>query len=157
MVKRGFLVAAGSAAIFVAGLSGCSSNETSEADATTQETAGGTAAQGAATVTIDGEEQNLEGTVVCNALGGNKTIAIGDAATGVSATVSEGDSPTVRTVGLGNIDGVTLGYQENASQGEATAEKDGDTYTISGTATGMDMANPMQPVTKPFEIEVTCP
>jgi len=42
-------------------------------------------------------------------------------------------------------------------QGEAKAEKDGKTYTISGSATGVDMANPMQPVTKPFEIEVTCP
>jgi lipoprotein LpqH len=28
---------------------------------------------------------------------------------------------------------------------------------ISGTATGIDMANPMQPVNKPFEINVTCP
>ena len=44
-----------------------------------------------------------------------------------------------------------------AGQGEAKAEKDGSTYKISGTATGVDMANPMQPVNKPFEIEVTCP
>ena len=28
---------------------------------------------------------------------------------------------------------------------------------ISGTASGVDMANPMQPITKPFEIAVTCP
>jgi ipoprotein LpqH len=52
---------------------------------------------------------------------------------------------------------VTLGYQAGAGQGEAKAEKDGNTYKISGTATGIDMANPMQPVNKPFEIQVTCP
>ena len=60
-------------------------------------------------------------------------------------------------MGLGNVNGVTLGYQNGAGQGEAKAEKDGKTYKISGTATGVDMANPMQPVNKPFEIEVTCP
>ena len=84
-------------------------------------------------------------------------IAIGDAATGIAAVVSEGDAPTVQSVGLGNVNGVTLGYTSGAGQGEAKAEKDGKTYKISGTATGVDMANPMQPVNKPFEIEVTCP
>ena len=39
----------------------------------------------------------------------------------------------------------------------ATATKDGSSYTIKGTATGIDTANPMQPVNKPFEIDVTCP
>ena len=57
----------------------------------------------------------------------------------------------------GNVNGVTLGFQENAGQGEAKAEKDGSTYKISGTAVGVDMANPLQPVNKPFEIEVSCP
>ncbi len=45
-------------------------------------------------------------------------------------------------MGLGNVNGVTLGYQSGAGQGEAKAEKDGKTYKISGTATGIDMANP---------------
>ena len=68
-----------------------------------------------------------------------------------------GDSPVVHSVGLGNVNGVTLGFQENAGQGEAKVEKDGSTYKISGTAVGVDMANPLQPVNKPFEIEVSCP
>jgi lipoprotein LpqH len=108
-------------------------------------------------VTIDGQDQNVQGTVVCTAMGGNMNIAIGDAVTGIAAVVSEGDSPTVTSVGLGNVNGVSLGYQSGTGQGEATAAKDGNTYKISGTATGIDMANPMQPVNKPFEIEVTCP
>ena len=90
-------------------------------------------------------------------MGGNVQIAIGNATTGIGAQVSEGDAPTVHSVGLGNVNGVALGFQEGAPGGEATATKDGSTYTIKGTATGVDMANPMQPMTKPFEIAVTCP
>jgi len=112
---------------------------------------------GGAKVSIDGQDQNVEGTVVCTAMGGNVQIAIGNATTGIGAQVSEGDSPTVHSVGLGNVNGVALGFQEGAPGGEATATKDGSTYTIKGTATGVDMANPTQPVTKPFEIAVTCP
>jgi lipoprotein LpqH len=41
--------------------------------------------------------------------------------------------------------------------GEASATKDGNTYKISGKATGVDLSNPLQPLTKPFEIAVTCP
>jgi lipoprotein LpqH len=153
-VKRGFIVAVGGAAIVIAGLSGCSSEKKSE---TSGETSSAAAAQGKTTVTIDGKDQAVQGTVVCSSMGGNMNIAIGDAATGIAAVLSDGDEPTVQSVGLGNVNGVTLGYQSGAGQGEAKAEKDDKTYKISGTATGVDMANPLQPVNKPFEIEVTCP
>jgi lipoprotein LpqH len=98
----------------------------------------------------------VNGSVVCATMGGNVNIAIGEAATGIAAVLSDGDSPTVTSVGLGNVNGITLGYTAGAG-GEAKAEKDGKTYKISGTATGIDMANPMTPVNKPFTIEVTCP
>jgi ipoprotein LpqH len=153
-VKRGFVVAVGGAAIVIAGLSGCSSDKKSE---TSGETSSAASAQGKSTVTIDGKDQAVQGTVVCSTMGGNVNIAIGDATTGIGAVVSTGDSPTVHSVGLGNVNGVTLGFQENAGQGDAKAEKDGNTYKISGNAIGMDMANPLQPVKKPFQIEVTCP
>ncbi|HEX7426379.1 MAG TPA: lipoprotein LpqH [Mycobacterium sp.] len=153
-MKRGFLVAVGGAAILIAGLSGCSSDKKSE---TSGETSSAAAAEGKSTVSIDGQDQNIQGTVVCSTMGENVNIAIGDATTGIGAVVGTGDSPVVHSVGLGNVNGVTLGFQENAGQGEAKAEKDGSTYKISGTAVGVDMANPLQPVNKPFEIEVTCP
>ncbi|BBZ19644.1 lipoprotein LpqH [Mycolicibacterium gadium] len=155
MVKRGFVVAVGSMAILVAGLSGCSSED--KKSETSGETSSAASAEGKSTVTIDGNDQAVQGTVVCTSMGGNMNIAIGDAATGIAAVVSEGDEPTVQSVGLGNVNGVTLGYQSGSGQGEAKAEKDGNTYKISGTATGVDMANPLQPVNKPFEIEVSCP
>lgn len=154
-MKRGFVVAVGGAAIVVAGLAGCSSEKKSE---TSGETSSAAAAEGKSTVTIDGKDQTVQGTVVCSTLGENVNIAIGDATTGVGAVVSSGDSPTVRSVGLGNVNGITLGFQENAGQGEAKVEKDGTTYKISGTAVGSDLNNPTQPPqTKPFEIEVSCP
>jgi lipoprotein LpqH len=164
-VKRGFVVAVGGAAIVIAGLSGCSSDEkksespTTSAETTTEAgTASATAAPsgGGTKVSIDGQDQNVGGTVVCSEMGGNMNIAIGDAATGIAAVLSS-DGSTVQSVGLGNVNGVTLGYQSGTGQGEAKATNDGKSYNISGTATGIDMANPMQPVNKPFEIAVTCP
>jgi ipoprotein LpqH len=171
-VKHGLLVAVGGAAIVIAGLSGCSSGDksasssssasseaSSSASASASETASAsaTAAPGGTKVAIDGQDQQVNGTVVCASMGGNVNIAIGEATTGIAAVVSEGDSPTVQSIGLGNVNGVVLGYQQGTGQGEAKAEKDGNTYKISGSATGVDMANPMTPVTKPFELEITCP
>lgn len=154
-MKRSVLVAVGGAAILVAGLSGCSSD--GDKSETTGETSSAASAEGKSTVTIDGQDREVTGTVTCATMGGNINLAIGDPSGGMGAVLTEGDPPTVVSVALGNVDGMNLGYAQNAGQGEASVEKDGNTYKISGTATGMDMANPMQPVNKPFEIEVTCP
>lgn len=158
-MKRGMLVTVGGAAIVVIGLSGCSSNDSSSSSSesspsSASESASATAAPGGTSVTIDGEQQDITADATCATMGGNVNIAIGEAMTGIAAIVSEGDSPTVTSVGLGNVNGVTLAVGPGA--GDATAQKDGDTYTITGNATGIDMANPTSPVTKPFEIVVTC-
>jgi lipoprotein LpqH len=164
------------AAILVGGLAGCSSDKSAEENATsaTESVEGGASSAtsvitsatdaakgnpppGAATVTIDGQEQNIEGQAVCTNLAGNIQIAIGNATQGIGAQVTDADPPVVKQVGLGNVGGVAMGYTEGVPGGEASAEKDGNTYKISGSATGIDMANPMQPMTKPFEIAVTCP
>ncbi|TFV56743.1 hypothetical protein E4P42_18155 [Mycobacterium sp. PS03-16] len=156
----------GGAAIVIAGLAGCSSDSGSSESTTSAESsdtatasvsASATSAPGGAKVTIDGQDQDIQGTVACTAMGGNLNIAIGQATTGIGAVVTEGDEPTVQSVGLGNVNGVTLGFQQGTGQGNAEVEKDDKTYNIKGNATGVDMANPLQPVTKPFEIEVTCP
>jgi lipoprotein LpqH len=164
------VVTVAGAAVLVAGLSGCSKDDnkststtsakTSSSTAATTSAAGGpsaTAGASTAKVTIDGQPQNINGQVVCATAGGNLNIAIGEATTGIAAVLSA-DASTVQSVGLGNVNGVTLGYTAGVPGGaNATASKDGNTYKISGTATGVDMANPMQPVNKPFEIQVTCP
>ena len=89
------------------------------------------------------------------------TIGIGDATAGVGAVISNDNPPIVHSVGLGNVNGVALGFSDAApNQGSnAGAAVNGKSYAIKGTATGTDMSNPQQPqtVTKPFELDVTCP
>lgn len=158
-MKRGLTVAVAGAAILAAGISGCSSNKsTSGSSGSSSGTSASASAGGAAgtKVSIDGKDQNVQGTTVCTTAGGSVNIAIGGAATGIAAVLTDANPPQVKSVGLGNVNGVTLGYTSGTGQGNATASKDGNTYKITGTATGVDMANPMQPVNKPFEIDVTC-
>ena len=168
-MKQGVLVAVGGAAIVVAGLSGCSSGDNSAAGSSSSSSssssessssAASTSAEASAStkVIIDGKDQNVTGSVVCTNLGDTIAIAIGQATTGIAATVTNGDSPTVKQVGLGNVDGAVLGYSQGVGGGEATVEKDGRDYVIKGKASGADLANPMAGlVTKDFEIDVTCP
>jgi ipoprotein LpqH len=163
-VKRGLTVAVAGATILVAGISGCSSNKSTTSGSGTSSGATSVATGGGGgagpTVTIDGKNQNVTGSVVCSTVNGNTTIAIGGAATiggtGISAVVTTDNPPQVKSVGLGNVNGVTLAYASGSSQGNASATKNGNSYKITGTATGVDTANPMQPVSKPFEIDVTC-
>ena len=169
-MKRSVTVAAAAAAIAVVGLSGCSSEKKTEsapasssssssAASSSSETSASVSVEGAAAntkVIIDGQDQNVSGTTVCTTMAGDVNIAIGGAATGIAAVLTEADPPEVKSVGLGNVNGVTLAYTAGTGQGNAEATKDGDQYKITGTATGIDTANPMQPVNKPFEIDVTC-
>jgi lipoprotein LpqH len=161
------VAAIGGVAIMVASLTGCSGDKSSSSESSKASESSSTssaastsvsasAGAGTAKVTIDGQPKDMNGQVVCSAMGGKYNIAIGEGTTGVAVVMAE-DASNVSSVGLGNVNGVTLGFQEGAPGGKASATKDGKTYKISGEATGVDMANPMQPVTKPFEIEVTCP
>ena len=103
-----------------------------------------------------GKDQKSAGTTVCTTTGGTVNIAIGGAAAGIGAVLTDASPPEVKSVALGNVNGVSLGYAPGTPDGNASATKNGNAYKISGTATGVDMANPMQPVKKPFEIDVTC-
>ncbi|MBV8292159.1 MAG: lipoprotein LpqH [Mycobacterium sp.] len=162
-MKRSVTVAAAATAIVVVGLSGCSSNKSStgtsgsSSNQTSAAVSGPGGAAAAAKVTIDGKDQNVGGTVACTTAAGSVNIAIGGASTGIGAVLTDASPPAVKSVGLGNVNGVTLGYTPGTGQGNASATKDGSSYKISGTATGVDMSNPMQPVNKSFEIDVTCP
>ena len=157
-MKRELTIAAAAAAILAAGISGCSDNKsTSSGSGSSGSSASATASGGGGPmVSIDGKNQNVSGSVVCTTAGGNVNIAIGGAATGIAAVLSDANPPEVKSVGLGNVNGVTLAYTSSTGQGNASATKNGNSYKITGTATGVDMANPMQPVNKPFEINVTC-
>lgn len=156
MAQRGILVGIAAAATVVAGLAGCSSNKSNTSSNTSSNPSSPAAA--AEKVVIDGQPQNVTGPVSCTQAGGNTNIGIGDASNGIGAVVSDADPPVVQAVGLGNLTGVTLGYAAGApGQGTVQATKNGNAYTIKGTATGVNMANPQQQLTKSFEMDVTCP
>lgn len=166
---RGLTIGVGSAAILIAGLVGCSSKKSestsgsdkasqapSSAVSATSGSVTASAGSGTATVTIDGQPKDVTGSIACTTAMGNLNIGVGDTATGIAVVMSP-DASKVTSVGLGNVNGVVLGFQDGAPGGSASATKDGNTYKVTGTATGVDMANPMAPMTKPFEITVTCP
>lgn len=161
MAKQQILVGIAAAATVAAGLAGCSSNKsgTSESSSNTP-AAGGTSAPapGGSKVIIDGQTQNVAGQATCTQVNGNLSIGIGDPTAGIGAVVTNADPPVVQAVGLGNLTGVTLGYSAGAqNQANAQATKSGNSYTIKGTATGISSPDQQQPVSKPFEIDVTCP
>jgi ipoprotein LpqH len=155
-VKRGIVLGVAGVAMVVAASAGCSSNK-SNTGASTSAPAGAAGPQ----LTVDGQKQNITGAVTCNSANGNTTIGIGDATAGVGAVVSNDNPPIVHSVGLGSVNGVTLGFSDAAPNqgGNAGAALSGKSYAIKGTAAGADMSNPNQPqtVTKSFELDVTCP
>lgn len=157
-MKRELTIAVAGTAILAAGISGCSSNKSSSSGSSGSSGANTSAASGGGsgpTVTIDGKNQNVTGSVLCTTAGGSVNIAVGGAATGISVVMTDANPPQVKAVQLGNVNGVSLQYAQG-SQGNASATKDGNSYKITGNATGIDMANPTQTVNKPFEIDVTC-
>lgn len=161
-MKRGIVLALAGAATLAAGMSGCSSDKSTKSEsgaASTSASVSEHASSGAseAKVSIDGKDQNISGTTTCAAAAGQVSIAIGGSATGIGVILTDAEPPGVTSVALGNVNGVTLAYAQGAGQGDATATKDGKSYHVTGTATGVDMANPMEPVKKPFQIDATCP
>jgi ipoprotein LpqH len=156
-VKRGIVVGVAGLVMVVAGLAGCSSNKSS----TNASSSSSASSPAGPQVVIDGQIQAITGSVTCTANGDNTNIGIGDAANGVGAVVSNASPPIVHAVGLGSVNGVTLGFSDAAPNqgGNAGAAQSGKSYAIKGTATGSDMSDPQQPkqVTKSFEMDVTCP
>lgn len=160
-MKRSVAVAAATTAIVVVGLSGCSHDKSSSAGASgSSDSSLATAGRASSTakVTVDGKDQHVRGTVACTTAAGNVNIAIGAVSDGVGAVLTDASAPSVKSVGLGDVNAVPLGYTSGVpGAGNATATKHGNTYKITGTATGVDVSKPTQPVHKSFQIEVTCP
>ncbi|MDT5255691.1 MAG: ipoprotein LpqH [Mycobacterium sp.] len=154
-MKRGIVVGVAGVAVVVAAGAGCSSNKSNTGASSAAPSATGTQ------VIVDGQNQNVSGQVTCNSANGVTTIGIGDATAGLGAVVSNDNPPIVHSVGLGSVNGVTLGFSDAAPNqaNNAGAAMNGKSYAIKGTASGTDMSNPNQPqtVTKPFEMDVTCP
>ena len=152
-MKSLIVVSAAGAVLVAASCSACS-DQKSDRDS-------GAAASPGATLTVEGQKQNIAGAITCTTKDGNTTLGVGDAANGIGAVVSDATPPIVHAVGLGAVDNITLGFSDAAPNAgsNAGAEKKGNTYAIRGTATGLDASNAASPqtVTKQFELTVTCP
>ncbi|MGC2652507.1 MAG: lipoprotein LpqH, partial [Mycobacterium sp.] len=104
MAKHGISVGMAVAAVTVASLVGCSQNKSAPGSSPA-----GSAPAGPPKVIVDGQNQNVTGQVSCNQMSGNLSIGIGDPTNGVGAVVTNADPPAVQSVGLGSVNGVTLG------------------------------------------------
>jgi ipoprotein LpqH len=157
-VKRGIVLGVAGVAMVVAACAGCTSNKSNTGASSSSSSASAAAGP---QVIVDGQKQNVTGQVTCTAAGNNTNIGIGDATNGVGAVVSNDNPPIVHSVGLGSVNGITLGFSDAAPNqgGNAGAAVSGKSYQIKGTASGVNMSNPQQPqqVTKSFEMDVTCP
>lgn len=148
MGKREISVGIIATTTLIAGLAGCSNNKSNT----------GSSPPPAEKVVVDGQTQNISGPVSCTPLDANVSISIGDPTNGVGAVITTVNPPAVQSVGLGNVNGVTLGYSAAApNPGNVQVTKSGNSYTIKGTATGVNLSSPQQPVTKTFEMDMTCP
>jgi lipoprotein LpqH len=154
-VKRAIAVGIAGVAMVVAAGAGCSSNKSNTGASSSAPTPVGPQ------VIVDGQTQSVTGQVSCTPAGNNTNIGIGDPTSGVGAVVSNDNPPIVHAVGLGSVNGVTLGFSDAVPNqgGNAGAAVNGKSYAIKGTASGVDMSNPQQPqpVTKSFEFSFTCP
>jgi ipoprotein LpqH len=169
-VKHELFTAIVAATIAVGGVTACSNDDESSSTSPTAASSPSSAASsasattsapassvaGSAMVTTDGQPRNVGGPVVCATNEGKFSIAIGDMITGVIVGL-EPDGSVVHNAGLGDVNGVVMSFTEGVPGNDASATKDGNHYMITGTATGVDSANPAQEVSKPFEIDVTCP
>ncbi|UMB68990.1 lipoprotein LpqH [Mycobacterium paraterrae] len=156
-MKRNVLIMTGTAAALATVMVGCSHSDKA---VSVGNAAVAPAGASNTKVVVDGKDQHVTGQVACTKVAGTLNIAIGGGtgagATGIGAVLTDATPPVVKSVALGNVNGVTLGV--GGTTGKADATKDGNSYKISGTATGVDMANPMGgQVNKSFELDVACP
>lgn len=149
------------------GLTACSDSGSDSADTTVVQAgdvAVATDGSGEWSASVDGTPIEIDdATVVCADQGDTVSLTIAStsatAATGLSAVLGAGDSPEVQAVGMGSTEtGEALAFAPGVPGNEATAARDGNTYSITGTLTAADMNNPLAgPQDKDFSLEVTCP
>jgi Mycobacterium 19 kDa lipoprotein antigen len=100
-------------------------------------------------VTIDGQEEDVQGTCSAPADGGSVNISLSGAhSTKINVTLDNAQPPHVSSVVLATSNMAFL-YQPGR-QGDAQATNDGNTYHITGTVLRYEF------VSKTFEINVTC-
>lgn len=126
-------------------------------------------AVGTAAHMVPGTEVKVDGadlagldlaSVTCVKQGGKINVGSGAVGgqQGLGIVMTDEATPRVESLGM-VVDGNALAVTDNmgVKVGSAEVKVDGDTYTITGEATGADINNPMAGmITKPFTVTVTC-
>ncbi|MDX1875810.1 lipoprotein LpqH [Mycolicibacterium sp. 120266] len=163
MTKNRVLVAGIGMIAAAAVLVGCSDDNSAKGNAPSAGNGNAQVSTGGNTeVKVEG--QDLAGldvkTVTCVKQGGKINIASGaiGGQQGLGVVMTDEATPKVESLGL-VVDGNALAVAAmgGASSGSADVKVDGNTYTITGEATGADLKNPMAGmISKKFEIKVSC-
>lgn len=145
-------LAAGGAAIVVAGLVGCSSNKSSSGSTSP-------ANPGIPKVTVAGQPQNSQqGQAVCRKEGGRDgyEVKIDEAAPNEVDVELAADASAVWFVSIKGFNGMELHYLPGTTTyGNASATKDGNSYQVTGQIAQAYEAGGSR--TYPFEIDFSCP
>jgi lipoprotein LpqH len=111
---------------------------------------------GRAQIIVNGDT-GPTGPVACSTDDGLTTISVGESSLGVTVVVTDDDMPAVRSVSIGDVGGVALGFAVGATGSAPTAYRNGATVVVSGSASGTDSMDPARVVDSSYQIAVACP
>jgi ipoprotein LpqH len=112
-VKRGCVVAIGSAAIVGVALVGCSSGSGNGSGAPASSASGASAPTAGVKVVVDGKARPVQNKVECVTAANMVMANIGSEQDGIAVTLSAGDNPAMQDLTLGMVDGLPLTYDES--------------------------------------------
>jgi ipoprotein LpqH len=150
-VIRRSAFAVGCAVLLSAGLAGCSGSTGKSGQAPAS-----AAPAIDVKVVVDGKARQIENHVECVTAAKMVTVNLGNNPDLVTLTLTAGDSPKLNDLTLGTVDGVTLTYMTSHIGPVPAVTKTGLTYKVVGTASGPS-ADGSKDVSKPFDVEFTCP
>ena len=111
---------------------------------------------GRAQIIVNGDD-GPTGPVSCDTADGLTTISIGATSLGVTVIVTDDDVPVVRSVSIGDVGGVALGFAAADGRVAPSARRNGATVVVTGTGSGTDSADPARIVESGYRIAVACP
>jgi ipoprotein LpqH len=110
---------------------------------------------GTAEVTINDQKLSTFQSVDCTPAGDTVTIATGNANSGATVVVANGDKQVVRAVTINDLGGFTGSYTQDLA-GAASVSMTGATYAVTGTADGFQTDNPSFRANGTFTIKAAC-
>lgn len=118
--------------------------------------AAGELVAGTAKISVNGKDMGTTEAVQCVRAGTLITITTGDAASGMTAMVSNRNELVTESVRITNLGGFTGSYNKGLGGNAAKVTMTGATYDISGDADGFNTDNPSFRVPGTFAIKVAC-